>query len=391
MALAAASEALEQAGWRPQRQQEKDDTVSWPSNFDSVANIFTALLYSLDRLVSTVSQAVIIGSSVGSLRDWQSHSTTLHLQSFRGFSPLFLPRTLPNIPAFHVASEFGFRGQISAPATACTTGTVALGEAFRLIRHGYSKVVVAGGADATVTPLALAGFGKLRALPRFSNPTKDGDPREMCRPFDANRTGLLVGEGAGILVLEDFAHARARGATILGEIVGFGSTSDAFHAVRPDPSASAARLSIQRAMEDATKTPGCPTAASEVAARIGYLNAHATATALGDPAELLAIQTAFSSSSDDGEPLYVSSLKASIGHGMGAAGALETAITLCSLLHSTLPPTLNLKNPIRNPVEGGRQIEHVTKPIPTETKWAVKNSFGFGGGNATLVLRVPED
>lgn len=172
--------------------------------------------------IQSPKQGIIIGSSVGSLQDWYHHASTLHDSSYKGFSHMFLPRTLTNIPVGAVATEFGFRGPISCPSTACTTGTVALGEAFHMVRHGYCDVALAGGADATVTPMALAGFGKLRALPRFTS-LQDGDPRDLCKPFDVDRNGLLVGEGAAVVVLEDWEHARNRGAEVFGEIVGFGS------------------------------------------------------------------------------------------------------------------------------------------------------------------------
>jgi 3-oxoacyl-[acyl-carrier-protein] synthase II len=240
---------------------------------------------------------------------------------------MFLPRTLTNIPVGAVATEFGFRGPISCPSTACTTGTVAIGEAYRMVKHGYAQVALAGGADATVTPLALAGFGKLRALPKFSS-LADGDPKQICKPFDVNRNGLLVGEGAALVVLEELGHAKSRGADILGEILGFGSAADAFHPVRPDPNGTGAILSMSRALEDAWRTTES-FGLESVTRGIGYVNAHATATLAGDEAELVAISKVFGSSGT--QSLYVSSCKPSIGHCMGAAGVVELILTIWAL------------------------------------------------------------
>ncbi|KAI9003025.1 thiolase-like protein [Hyaloraphidium curvatum] len=356
MALAAAHEALSQAKWPPESRGDRDTT------------------------------AVVIGSSVGSLQDWFDHAATLASASYRGFSPMFLPRSLANIPAGAVAAEYGFRGPISCPTTACTTGTVAIGEAFRLVRHGYADVTIAGGADATVAPLGLAGFAKLRALPKFGSPS-DGDPRMLCRPFDVDRCGLLVGEGAALVVLEDMDHARARGVPVLGEILGYGSAADAFHPVRPDPEGTGAMFSMTRALEDAARTLGDRTTA-DVATDVGYVNAHATATLAGDEAELLAIARAFAGTRG---PLRVSSCKPSLGHMMGAAGAGELILTLWALRTQTIPHTRNLKNPIATPSVpvGTRDILHVMdgpEKADADIRFAMSNSFGFGGGNATLVV-----
>ncbi|PJF18885.1 3-oxoacyl-acyl-carrier-protein synthase [Paramicrosporidium saccamoebae] len=280
--------------------------------------------------------------------------TTLAQKGPRRVSPHFIPRILPNMAAGHVSIRFGLRGPLLAPSTACATGAHAVGDAFRLIKHGYVTVMVAGGTEAAINPLAIAGFAQAKALSSDFN----DNPEQSSRPFDSKRDGFVIGEGAGVLVLEQ------RKAKIYAEIVGYGCSADAHHITSSHPDGSGAESAMKRALIEAQLAPR----------DVQHVNAHATATPIGDLAELCALQRLFSN-------VTVTANKGSIGHLLGAAGAVESVLTILSLHHSLIPPTLNY--------QGGSNMGGVTivtghSQLAPNLRAALCNSFGFGGTNASL-------
>lgn len=308
---------------------------------------------------------VIIGSGIGGLPLIEDMHRILLERGPGRISPFFIPGLIVNMAAGQVSIRFGARGPNSAPCTACTTGLHAIGDAFRLIQHGYADVMIAGGAEAVITPLAVGGFCAMRALS-----TRNDEPQRASRPWDAERDGFVMGEGSGILVLEELEQAEARGATVYAEIVGYGMSGDAYHISAPHPEGVGAAQVMRVALEDAG-VPG---------ESVGYINAHGTSTPLGDLAEVKAIRDVFGEHAD---ALAVSSTKSATGHLLGAAGGLETGILALALHHRTLPPTLNLEQPGE-----GCDLDFVPDtPRAAELEYALTNSFGFGGTNGALILR----
>ena len=285
-------------------------------------------------------------------------------------SPFFIPAALPNMPACQVAIQLGLRGANSTITTACAASSQAIGEAAELLARGDAEVVLAGGTEAPICELTLAGFCAMRALSTGYN----DDPRRASRPFDASRDGFVAGEGAAILVLETLAHAQARGARIYAELIGYGASADAYHVTAPDPVGQGAARSMLRAMRRAGVTPQ----------QIDYINAHATSTPAGDAAETLAIKAAFG---EYASTVAVSSTKSMIGHLTGAAGAVEAVATIMALKHGLLPPTINYETP--DPACDLDYVPNVARPAPINI--ALSNSLGFGGQNATLVFRKWEE
>ncbi len=306
--------------------------------------------------------AVIIGSGIGGIETIERNHEALAQRGPRRVSPYFIPSVIPNLGASLVAMRVGARGVCISPASACASGAHAIGEAMWAIRAGRVDVAVAGGAEAAVTPLGVAGFSAMRALSE-----RNDEPRRASRPFDRARDGFVIGEGAGVLVLESAEHAAGRGARVRGVLAGYGASGDAHHITQPDPEASGMARSMAWALRDARVA----------AADVGYVNAHATSTPLGDRLEARAIHEVFGD-----RPPPVSSTKSAIGHLLGAAGAVEAAITVMALERGVLPPTLNQEE---------RDAEIDLDVVPNEARGqqarvAISNAFGFGGTNATLVF-----
>ena len=308
----------------------------------------------------------VIVSGTGGLATLESQVVTRTARGRLSVSPYLLPGMLPNMGAARIAIAYGIRGYSSSIGTACAAGAQSIGEATRLLRSGEADVVVCGCSEAPLFPTLADTFNNARALARgWAH-----DPQGASRPFDRRRGGLVLGEGAGVFVLERTGHADARGAAGYADVAGWGATNDAHHPTAPDPKGAAAAECISRALADAGITPG----------DIGYLNAHGTGTKLGDMAEALAIRTAFGG---DGPP--VSATKAVTGHMLGASGVAESAVTVLALRRGLLPPTHNLDDP-----DPACELDHIRKaPRPARITHALSNSFGFGGHNVSLVYGPP--
>lgn len=318
-----------------------------------------------DSSVKQERTATVIASGIGGFHTITEAVRTVDTRGSGKLSPFTVPAFLVNLAAGHVSIRYGFKGPIGAPVTACAASVQAIGDGMRLLRTGEADVVVAGGAEACVNRVALGGFAAARGLSTSYNDT----PQRASRPFDRDRDGFVMGEGAGILVLETLEHALARGATPLAEILGYGTSADAYHLTAGAPDGEGARLAMGRAL----------TMASLGAEEIGYLNAHATSTQVGDAGELAAIRTIFG----EGAGPAISSTKSSTGHLLGAAGGLEAIFTALSIRDGVLPPTLNLDNPDVT-AAGLDLIAGSARRKPVQ--YAMSNGFGFGGVNATVIL-----
>jgi len=307
----------------------------------------------------------VIGSGVGGLQTLQSEIEKLIEKGPDRTNPLLVPMMIPNMGAAHVSLELGSRGPLSATCTACAAGSDAIGYAARLIRHGDADVMFAGGSEAPISMVGVAGFAAARALS-----LRNDDPAGASRPFDSGRDGFVIGEGAGCLVLESLEHAQARDAHIYAELSGAGMSSDAFHMTLPDESGECQARAMGMALKEAGMAPS----------DVDYINAHGTATGAGDVAETKAIKHAFG---EHATKLAVSSNKSMIGHCLGASGAIEAVATVLTIVNSLVPPTINLTDP-----DPDCDLDYV----PLESRFqhvevAASNSFGFGGHNVTLVFR----
>lgn len=307
-----------------------------------------------------------IGSGIGGLGLIEENHTLLVNGGPRKISPFFVPSTIVNMIAGHLSIMFGLRGPSISIATACTSGVHNIGHAARIIAYDDADVMLAGGAEKASTPLGVGGFGAARALS-----TRNDNPQAASRPWDKDRDGFVLGDGAGIMVLEEYEHAKKRGAKIYAEIVGFGMSSDAFHMTSPPDNGSGAALAMENALRDAGIS----------AAKIGYINAHGTSTPAGDIAEAQAVKTIFGA---DAGRVLVSSTKSMTGHLLGAAGAVESIFTLLALRDQAVPPTLNLDNP-----DQGCDLDFVPHEARQVSgmEYTLCNSFGFGGTNGSLVFR----
>ncbi|MGX5733927.1 beta-ketoacyl-ACP synthase II [Bosea thiooxidans] len=335
-ALVAAKEALEQAGWQPQTEGERERT------------------------------ATVIASGIGGFPAIAEAVRTTDQRGVRRLSPFTVPSFLVNLAAGHVSIEHGFKGPIGAPVTACAAGVQAIGDAARLIRAGEAEIALCGGTEACVDLVALGGFAAARALSTGFN----DEPEKASRPFDRDRDGFVMGEGAGLLVIEALEHAQARGATILAELTGYGTSADAYHITSGPEDGSGA----QRAMETALKQAGLRPA------DVAHLNAHSTSTPVGDRGELAAIKTVFGTEGG----IAISATKSATGHLLGAAGGLEAIFTILALRDQIAPPTLNLENPD----EAAAGLDLVAKAArPLAMEHAISNGFGFGGVNASVVFK----
>ena len=338
-AMAAATQALADANWAPKTHQDQIET------------------------------GVLIGSGIGGLQGIAETAITLHEKGPRRVSPFFIPGSLINLAGGQVSIRHGLKGPNHAVVTACSTGAHAIGDAARLIALGDAEVMVAGGAEAAVNRLALAGFAACKALSTGFNET----PKRGSRPYDRDRDGFVMGEGAGCVVLESYEHAKARGAKIYAEIVGYGLSGDAYHITSPSPDGDGA----YRAMAAALKRAGL------TASDVDYVNAHGTSTPVGDEIELRAVERLLGNAAAG---ISMSSTKSSIGHLLGAAGAVEAIFSMLAIRDGIAPPTLNLDNP---------SVETALDLVPHEAKRreinvALSNSFGFGGTNASLIFRRAE-
>jgi 3-oxoacyl-[acyl-carrier-protein] synthase II len=307
---------------------------------------------------------VIIGSGIGGLPLIEEMHKKLLERGPSRISPFFIPGLIVNLASGHVSIRFGLKGPSSAPATACATGAHAVGDAMKVIRYDEADVMFAGGSEAVVTPLAIGGFSAMRALS-----TRNDEPHRASRPWDLERDGFVMGEGAGILILEEREHALARGAKIYCELTGYGMTSDAYHITSPSEDGDGMVRVMQRALRDAGLQPS----------DIDYINAHGTSTQVGDKTETIAIKKVFG---DHAYKLAVSSTKSMTGHLLGAAGGLESAISALAVKHGMLPPTINYENP--DPENDLDYVPNVARKA--DVKHVMSNSFGFGGTNATLIF-----
>jgi 3-oxoacyl-[acyl-carrier-protein] synthase II len=308
---------------------------------------------------------VFIGSGIGGFTVIEREHTALLEGGPRKISPFFIPSSIINLAAGQVSIRVGARGPNSAPCTACSSGAHAVGDAFRVIGRGEAEVMIAGGSEAAITPMGVGGFAAMRAL---SN--RNEDPAHASRPFDKERDGFVVGEGAGVLVLEELEFARKRGATIVAELVGYGMSGDAFHITMPPEDGHGARRVMSNAIVDAGVKPS----------DVDYINAHGTSTPLNDKIETFAIRSLFG---DHASKLAVSSTKSMIGHLLGAAGAVEAGITSLVVQRGVIPPTINYENP-----DPECDLDYVpNKAREVRVRYALSNSFGFGGTNASLLFK----
>lgn len=333
LGIAAAIEAVEDSGWMPEDQDSKDRT------------------------------GIMVGSGIGGLCVIEKTALEFN-ESERGkISPYFIPSCLINLVSGHISIKYGFSGPNSSIATACSSGAHSIGDAARMIKYGDADVMVAGGTEAAISPIGVAGFSAARALAISFN----DDPTKASRPWDQDRAGFVMGEGAGILVLEEYEHAVKRGAKIYAELSGYGLTGDAYHMTSPNGRGAL------RAMENALKDGKINTD------QVDYINAHGTSTPIGDAMELNAVQTLF----DGNKTVKMSSTKSAIGHLLGAAGSVEAIFSALAIRDQVAPPTINLLKPLE---EATMNLVPLTAQ-KTKIEYALSNSFGFGGTNASLLLR----
>ncbi len=335
--VAAANEAIADAGWVADTTEKQERT------------------------------GVMIGSGIGGLATIAQNALLLEREGPRKISPFFVPSALINLTSGHVSIKYGFKGPNHSAVTACATGAHAIGDAARIIKYGDADVMIAGGCEAAVCKLGIAGFAAARAL---SNGFND-DPVSASRPYDKGRDGFVLGEGAGIVVLEEYEHAKARGAKIYAEVAGYGMSGDAFHITAPSEDGDGGFRAMRSALKDAGLT----------VTDIQYVNAHGTSTPLGDEIELRAVERLFAQACDG---LTMSSTKSAIGHLLGGAGAVEAIFCALAIKNGMAPPTLNLTNPsVETKID---LVPLVAKPMTINA--ALSNSFGFGGTNAALVLKA---
>jgi 3-oxoacyl-[acyl-carrier-protein] synthase II len=308
----------------------------------------------------------IIGVGLGGLDFIEKTAKVLAEKGPNRVTPYFIPATIANLAAGQVSMLYGFKGANFSTTSACASGAHAIGEAFRAIRHGYMDACVAGGCEACITPLAVAGFSQMRALS-----TRNDAPEKASRPFDKGRDGFVIAEGAGIVLLEERDAAMKRGAKIYAELVGYGATADAYHLTQPAPEAEGAQRAVKMALADANLSPDA----------VDYVNAHGTSTPVGDVNELVALRKVLGARATSG--LLVSSTKSMTGHLLGGAGGLETVIAALAIDRGVVPPTINLEEPV-DEAQGMDLVAGTARE--TRVRVALNNSFGFGGTNATLVL-----
>ena len=311
---------------------------------------------------------VLISTGIGGIETIETDVIRAHEKGYDRISPFFIPMVISNMAAGQVAIRYGLQGMCSCVVTACASGTNAVGDAFRHIRDGYGDIMLAGGTEATITPMCIGGFTSMKALCTAS------DPARASIPFDAERSGFVMGEGAGILVLEELEHARARGAKIYAEVVGYGANCDAHHITAPAPDGAGAAACMKLALADAGVAPE----------EVGYLNAHGTSTPMNDRCETAAVKTAFG---EHAKELLMSSTKSMTGHLLGASGAIEAIFTALAVRDGFAPPTINYRQP-----DPDCDLDIVpNEGRAADIRYAMSNSLGFGGHNASLLLKRWED
>ena len=311
---------------------------------------------------------VVVGSGIGALACIEKEAKTLMEKGPKRVHPLFIPMTITNMAAGNIAIKFGARGICTNVVTACATGTNCIGDAFRNIKHGYADLILAGGTEASVTPLGVSGFSALTAL------SVSQDPIRASIPFDKDRNGFVMGEGAGILLLEEYEHAKNRGAKIYAEIVGYGATGDAYHITSPSPDGYGGAMSMKNAMKEAGITPK----------EISYVNAHGTSTPINDRLETLAMKTAFG---DEAYNIPVSSTKSMIGHLLGAAGAVEAVVCVKAIDEGFIPATIGLLE-----TDEECDLDYVPNVgRRADLSYVMSNNLGFGGHNASLIFKKMEE
>jgi len=307
---------------------------------------------------------VLIGSGIGGLNEIEQQHSKLFDKGPMRVSAFMIPKLMVNAASGNISVRWGLRGPNSAVATACASATNAIGDAFKLIQNGFADAMVTGGSEAAVTPMGLSGFSRMGALS-----TRNDSPEQASRPFDRDRDGFVLAEGAGIVVLEEYEHAKRRGADIIAEVLGYGMSADGTHMTAPDPDGMGAARAMQAALQDARTDPS----------KVDYVNAHGTSTPLGDVAESTALKTVFTNHAHD---LAVSSTKSQLGHLLGASGGVEFVACSMAIQNQTAPPTINLDNP-----DEKCDLDYVPhEPREMKIDRVLKNSFGFGGHNACLVL-----
>jgi len=309
---------------------------------------------------------VMVGSGIGGLDTIYRNSSILDKNGIRKISPFFIPSSLINLLSGHISIKYNLKGPNSSPVTACATGTHAIGDSFSIIKNDKADIMVCGGAEAAICPLGISGFSAARAL----CDTFNENPEKGSRPWDRDRSGFVMGEGAGVLVLEEYEHAKKRNAMIYGEVKGYGMSGDAFHITKPSEDGNGGFRAMEMALRESKLNTD----------EIGYVNAHGTSTPVGDTIELKAVEKLFKSNDN----LFMSSNKSAIGHLLGAAGAVEAVFSFMSLKTKNLPPTLNLDNP--DVITSINLIPH--ESISKSVKNIISNSFGFGGTNASIILGV---
>lgn len=307
---------------------------------------------------------ITMGTGIGGIHTLVEQMGVMAEKGPDRVSPFFIPMMIANMASAHIAMRYGFMGPSSTAVTACATGSDAIGNALRMIQLGEADVVLAGGTEAAITPMAIGAFAVMRALS-----TRNEEPTKASRPFTLSRDGFVMGEGAGVLVLEEYEHAKRRGARIYAELVGFGRSADAHHITEPHPEGKGAALAMRRALLDARVNPE----------EVGYINAHGTSTPVGDRAEVLAIKEVFK---EHAKRLMVSSTKSMTGHLLGAAGGIEAIATVQALYHGVIPPTINLEDP-----DPELDLDFVPEPREARVAYALSNSFAFGGQNAVLLFK----
>ncbi len=308
---------------------------------------------------------VIIGTGIGGLKVLEDQQEIYLTRGPDRCSPFMIPMMIANMAAGLTAIHTGAKGPNNCTVTACAAGSNAIGDAFRLVQRGYAQAMICGGTEAAVTPLSLAGFAACKALS-----SRNDDPAQACRPFDRDRDGFVMGEGAGLLILEELEHALSRGAKIYAEIIGYGMTCDAYHITSPVPGGEGASRAIQLALKDAGITPD----------QVSYINAHGTSTPANDSTETAAIKTALGKSAYQ---VAVSSTKSMTGHLLGGSGGIEAVATVMAVANDQIPPTINLENP--DPACDLDYVPHTSRTQLVEV--ALSNSFGFGGHNVTLAFK----
>ena len=307
---------------------------------------------------------IFVGSGIGGIETIQKQCETNTLKGNSRVSPMFIPMGIVNMPAGNIAIDLGLKGESISIVTACSSATHSIGEAYRAIKHGYEEVVLAGGSEAPICEVGLAGFENMKALSHST------DKNRASIPFDKERSGFVMGEGAAVIVLEELEHAKKRGAHIYAEIIGYGATSDAYHITSPDPNGEGGARAMQRAIDDAKIT----------AEEIDYINAHGTSTHLNDSTETKAIKTVLK---DYAKKVKVSSTKGNTGHLLGAAGSIEAIISIKAIENSLVPPTINYKVP-----DEECDLDIVpNEPVKQDINVVMSNSLGFGGHNASIILR----